>query len=53
LTSVWLWLVTVAVLGAVNLADLFMVDHKPHAVTLGQASRWVLFYLGLAIAFGV
>jgi tellurite resistance protein TerC len=53
LASVWLWLATVAGLGAVILVDLFVVDHKPHAVSLGQATRWVLFYLGLAIAFGV
>ncbi|WP_051581277.1 TerC/Alx family metal homeostasis membrane protein [Pseudonocardia acaciae] len=53
MTSAWLWLATIAALGAVIVVDLFVVDHKPHAVTLGQATRWVLFYLGLAIAFGV
>ena len=50
---VWLWLVTIAGLLAVIVADLFLVDHKPHAVTVREATRWVLFYVALAIAFGV
>jgi tellurite resistance protein TerC len=50
---VWLWLVTIAVLAAVIVVDLFVVDHNPHAVSLKEATRWVLFYLTLAIAFGV
>jgi tellurite resistance protein TerC len=48
----WLWLATVAALLAVILADLFLVDHKPHAVGIGEAARWVVFYLVLAVAFG-
>lgn len=49
----WLWLVTIGGLGAVILADLFLVDHKPHAVTVREATRWVLFYVALAVAFGL
>ena len=49
----WLWLVTIGGLIAVILADLFLVDHKPHAVTIREATRWVLFYVALAIAFGI
>src|ERR1700754_2754238 len=50
---IWLWLATVAALCAVILIDLFVVDHKPHAVSLGEATRWVLFYLALAVLFGI
>ena len=50
---VWLWLATIAGLLAVILADLFLVDHSPHAVTVREATRWVLFYVALAVAFGV
>jgi tellurite resistance protein TerC len=50
---VWLWFVTIAVLAAVIVVDLFVVDHNPHAVSLAEATRWVLFYLALAIAFGI
>ena len=49
----WLWFATIGGLGAVILADLFLVDHEPHAVTVREATRWVLFYVGLAIAFGI
>jgi tellurite resistance protein TerC len=49
----WLWLATMGGLLAVILADLLWVDHEPHAVTVGEATRWVLFYIALAVAFGV
>jgi TerC family integral membrane protein len=49
----WLWLVTVAALLAVIAVDLFLVDHKPHTISMGEAARWVIFYLGLAVAFGI
>ena len=49
----WLWLATIGGLAAVILADLFLVDHKPHAVTAREATRWVLFYVALAVAFGI
>ena len=49
----WLWLATIGGLVAVILADLFLVDHKPHAVTTREATRWVLFYVCLAVLFGI
>jgi tellurite resistance protein TerC len=47
------WLVTIGALVAVILADLLLVDHKPHAVTVPEATRWVVFYVALAVAFGL
>jgi tellurite resistance protein TerC len=49
----WLWLATIGGLIAIILADLFLVDHKPHAVTMREATRWVLFYIALAVLFGL
>ncbi len=49
----WLWIATIGGLVAVILADLFLVDRKPHPVTIREATRWVLFYVALAAAFGV
>ena len=49
----WVYLVTVAALVALLAFDLFIVGRKPHAIGIGEATRWVLFYVGLAIAFGV
>ena len=49
----WLWIATIGGLVAIILADLFLVDHKPHAVTISEATRWVLFYVALAVLFGL
>jgi tellurite resistance protein TerC len=49
----WLWFATIGGLVAVILADLFLVDHKPHAVTIREATRWVTFYVVLAVLFGL
>jgi len=48
----WLWLVTIGGLTAVILLDLLVVGRRPHAVTVAEATRWVLFYVALAVAFG-
>ncbi len=50
---VWLWFATIGGLAAIILADLFLVDHKPHAVTMKEAARWVIFYVALAGLFGL
>jgi len=50
---VWVWVVTVGGLAAIILADLFLVDHRPHAVTIRESTRWVLFYVALAVLFGL
>ncbi|HEY2205663.1 MAG TPA: TerC family protein [Pseudonocardia sp.] len=49
----WLWLATIAVLIAVIIGDLLLVDHHPHAVTMKEATKWVVFYLVLAVLFGL
>ncbi|TWF80551.1 tellurite resistance protein TerC [Pseudonocardia hierapolitana] len=50
---VWLWFATIGGLAAIIIADLFLVDSKPHAVTIKEATRWVLFYVALAVLFGL
>jgi tellurite resistance protein TerC len=50
---VWLWFATIGGLAAIILADLLLVDRKPHAVTIKEATRWVLFYVALAVLFGL
>lgn len=49
----WAWAATVVALLAVLGADLLIVGRKPHAIGVGEAGRWVVFYIGLAAAFGV
>ncbi|MBB5955969.1 tellurite resistance protein TerC [Saccharothrix tamanrassetensis] len=49
----WLWIATIAGLLALLAIDLFIVDRKPHEVSLGEAGRWVTFYVAVAIVFGL
>ncbi len=49
----WVWATTVGVLVGLLLADLLIVGRRPHAFTIGEATRWVLFYVALAVAFGI
>ncbi|MDR7300381.1 TerC family protein [Haloactinomyces albus] len=49
----WVWLVTLGGLAVLLLLDLVIVDRKPHEVTTGEAGKWVAFYIGCAILFGV
>ena len=49
----WIWAVTIAALLAVLAIDLFLVDHHPHEVTVAESARWVVFYVLLAVGFGV
>ncbi|GAA3049239.1 TerC family protein [Actinokineospora globicatena] len=48
----WAWFATIGGLLALLAIDLFIVDRKPHEVTVGEAGRWVAFYIGCAVAFG-
>ncbi|MFI9449770.1 MULTISPECIES: TerC family protein [unclassified Amycolatopsis] len=49
----WLWIATVGGLLALIALDLVIVDRKPHEVTTGEAARWVIFYIAVAVAFGI
>lgn len=49
----WVWLSTIGALIVLLAIDLFIVDRKPHEVTIGEATRWVLFYIGCAALFCV
>jgi tellurite resistance protein TerC len=50
---VWLWFATIAGILVLLAADLFIVDHNPHAIRVGEAAKWVVFYVTCAILFGL
>ena len=50
---VWLWFATIAGILVLLAIDLFIVDHNPHAIKVAEAARWVVFYVTLAILFGL
>lgn len=51
--SLGVWLATFVGLVAIVILDLAVIARRNHAVTIKDATRWVLFYVGLAAVFGV
>jgi len=51
--SLTIWLLTVGAIIALILVDLFTVSAKPHDVMFKEAASWSIFYVAVAIAFGV
>jgi tellurite resistance protein TerC len=49
----WLWTGTILGIVALLAFDLFVVGRRPHEPSLREAGSWVIFYVGLAIAFGL
>jgi tellurite resistance protein TerC len=49
----WVYLVTIAGFAVMLSIDLFISSRKPHAIEIREATYWVLFYVGCAMAFGV
>jgi tellurite resistance protein TerC len=49
----WVWVATLGGLLLLLAIDLVIVDRKPHEVTIGEAARWVTFYVACAAAFGI
>jgi tellurite resistance protein TerC len=51
--SILVWSVTIGAIVALIAVDLFTVSAKPHEVKFKEAVSWSLFYVGIAIAFGI
>jgi tellurite resistance protein TerC len=49
----WIWIATLGGLLLLLAIDLVIVDRKPHEVTIGEATRWVSFYIACAALFGI
>ena len=50
---VYTWFITIGALVVVLGIDLLIAVRKgPHVISVGEATRWVAFYVALAIAFG-
>ena len=48
-----LWAVTIAGIIGLIVLDFVTVSHKPHEVRFREALLWSIFYIGIAVAFGV
>ena len=51
--SLLVWAITIGAILALVIVDLFTVSAKPHEVKFKEAAGWSVFYIGIAIAFGV
>jgi len=51
--SLTMWAVTIAAILALIIVDLLTVSAKPHEVKFKEAMSWSLFYIGIAVAFGI
>jgi tellurite resistance protein TerC len=47
------WAVTIGAIAALILVDLFTVSSKPHDVMFKEATLWSIFYIGIAVLFGI
>ncbi len=47
------WLVTLAVIVGLFVLDLGLAVRRPHAVGFREAALWSVFYIGVAIVFGI
>jgi len=51
--SLTIWAVTVGAILLLIVVDLLTVSSKPHEVMFKEAMGWSLFYIGIAVAFGI
>jgi tellurite resistance protein TerC len=47
------WIVTLALIAGLLLIDWLLIGRRPHAVGFGEAVRWSVFYIAIALLFGV
>ncbi|ROO61067.1 tellurite resistance protein TerC [Micromonospora sp. Llam0] len=49
----WVWLVSLVVLTAVLIADLLIIVRRPHEPSMRESAGWTVFYVVLAVLFGL
>lgn len=51
--SFLIWSITIGAILVLVAIDLFTVSSKPHDVMFKEAAAWSIFYIGIAVGFGV
>lgn len=49
----WLWAPTLALYAVLFVVDLVVVGRRPHVPSRAECLRWLGFYIGLAVVFGL
>jgi tellurite resistance protein TerC len=52
-SPLWAWAITVGLVVALLAADFVLVARRPHVVGLAEATWWSVFYIGVAVIFGL
>lgn len=47
------WAGTLAVIAALLALDWYVLGRRPHVIDLGEAARWSVLYVAIAVLFGV
>ena len=47
------WAATIGLIALLFVLDLYVSGRRPHAVEFREAAAWSVFYIGVAVAFGV
>ncbi|QXJ23991.1 TerC family protein [Actinomadura graeca] len=51
--SAWAWAATIGLIVVLFVFDLLVAVRRPHAVGLGEATFWSVFYVAVAVLFGL
>ena len=49
----WLWWTTIIVTSTFLLVDVLIIGRRPHEPSMKEVARYLAFYIGLAVAFGI
>jgi tellurite resistance protein TerC len=47
------WAATLAVIAGLLALDWYVLGRRPHAISIGEAARWSILYIAVAVLFGV
>ena len=50
---VWVWILTLGLTTVVLLVDVLIIGRRPHVPSMGEAGRYLVFYVTLAVLFGL
>src|SRR5665811_100937 len=49
----WVWILTIGLTGVLLLVDVLIIGRRPHVPSMGEAGRYLAFYITLAVLFGL
>ena len=47
------WAATLAIVAGLLALDSYVLGRRPHVISLGEAARWSILYIAIALSFGV